>query len=121
MWKYDIWKEGKYIDLWSLNHVLSGGVLAGLLIFIGLPFWVSFLAALSLILGWEIYEIVKGIEEPIGNKIMDVVTGILGFIVMYPLFMKMDEISRIIIFAIISTIFLFLELWGFIAYKKVNR
>lgn len=120
-WKYDIWQEGKYLDWWSLTHILAGGVLAGLSIFIGLGFWMGLLIAFLILLSWEFYEVFRSIEESFKNRVMDMIIGIAGFLIAYPLFLEMVSSSRIIIFVIIFTIFLFLELWGFIAYKKRNR
>jgi len=77
--KLDIWKESKYLDLWSVNHFLSGVVFTGWMLEAGLDIWIVFIIYASLAVGWEIYETIKKLHEHIGNKIMDVVTGIAGF------------------------------------------
>jgi hypothetical protein len=120
-WKYDIWGEGKYFDLWSINHILSGIVLAGLAIFVGVDFWLGLLIAFLIMLAWEIYELIKPIEEFIENRVIDMIVGILGFVIIYPLFLEMDKILFTTSFITVTSIFIFLELWGFVAYKKRNR
>ena len=76
----DIWSEGKWLDLWSVVHLLSG-------ISIGLGFYFfnlgnTFTTLLVLVLlvlyeGWEMYV---RIEEASTNRFMDVVVGIVGFV-----------------------------------------
>ena len=117
----DIWKESKYFDLWSINHLLSGGVLAGLFILFGLKFGVGLLISFVLMLTWELYEFFGPIKERISNQAMDMIEGVLGFLIAYPLILNSNFISRIVSFSILTFLFLFLEIWGFLAYKKRNR
>jgi len=65
--------EGKYLDLWSITHFLSGFIL-GLL---GIPlFW----AALPLIM-WELVEILGDIQEHRTNAMVDVALAVLAWFV----------------------------------------
>ena len=117
----NIWKEGKSIDLWSVNHLLSGGVSAGLTIFLKFDFLIGLLLASFIMLSWELYEFFGEIKESPMNQTIDMVFGVLGFIISYPLMIKMNATTRIGVFTIITLLFLFLETRGFLAYKKRSR
>jgi hypothetical protein len=114
-----IWEEGECLDLWSLNHIFAGASLAGLFFILKIPFLISFIISLILMLSWEIYEILNLIIEKPCNKIMDIVTGVLGFVITYYLFLQISQVYHIILFIVISAIFVFLELWGYFSYKKM--
>ena len=76
----DIWREGKWLDLWSVVHLLSG-------ISVGLGFYFLHfgtfapvvLALLSLIC-YEMWEMHMQIDEAPTNRLMDVVVGMAGFV-----------------------------------------
>lgn len=51
-WHIKIWDEGKYLDFWSINHVLGGGVLAGISIYTGIHFLMGFIFSLSVLEYW---------------------------------------------------------------------
>ena len=65
--------EGKYFDLWSITHFLSGFLLS----LLGIPlFW----ASLPLIL-WELVEILGDIQEHRINAMVDVALALLAWFV----------------------------------------
>ena len=79
----DIWREGKWLDLWSVVHFLSG-FLVGLGIYL-LHFDAgasTIIALLGLIL-YEMWEMVVHIEETPTNRLMDVVVGMTSFVPAY--------------------------------------
>ena len=88
----NIWNEGKYLDLWSLNHFLSGIVFAGWMFFFGLSIEKIFIVYFIIAVGWELYELLEKTraQEYLGNKIMDVVTGIAGFFAVI-LYLQFEE------------------------------
>lgn len=47
----DIWREGKYLDLWSVPHVLSGISVALGLYILGFDFWAAFVIGFLLLVG----------------------------------------------------------------------
>ena len=114
-WYVKIWAEGKYLDFWSVNHTLSGGVLASLFFLLKVQFWPSLFISFLFLLAWEIYEILKNIKEGAWNKFFDVVTGVLGFFATHYL-IALDVLKTINIFWTISFLFAFLEIWGYKAY-----
>lgn len=120
-WHTKIWLEEKYLDFWSLNHTLSGAVLASISILIGLPFWTSLIMSFLILLAWDIYEIFGGIKEKVGNKILDVITGLIGFFITYYLMHYRICCDNLILFLIIFFSFLILEIWGYISYRKLKK
>ncbi|MFH1890340.1 MAG: hypothetical protein ABIJ91_02105 [Candidatus Kuenenbacteria bacterium] len=115
-WYIIIWlKEGKYLDLWSINHVLFGGVLSGIFILAHSALNLALMISILFMIGWEFYEFAKGIHEPFGNKIFDVITGVAGFFLIRYL---SSIYSPKNIFLIVLFLFLLLEAWGCYAYHK---
>jgi hypothetical protein len=76
----DIWREGKWVDLWSVVHFFSG-VIIGLLLYL-LHFGPTASIALTLIslIAYEMWEMLVQIEETPNNRFMDVVTGMAGYL-----------------------------------------
>lgn len=71
----DIWREGEYLDLWSVPHFLSG-ILVGLtLFFLGLDRYSATVLAFVLLSIYELFEYVTAIDEGRANAILDVVVG----------------------------------------------
>jgi hypothetical protein len=79
----DIWREGQWLDLWSVVHFLSG-------ISIGLGFYflhvgtlASPLLALVLLIAYEMWERLMQMEETFANGCMDVIVGMLSFLLAF--------------------------------------
>ena len=53
----DVWREGEYLDLWSLPHLLSGALLACFVYLLHLQFWYAVILAFILLTAYEIFEI----------------------------------------------------------------
>src|SRR3989344_4125735 len=77
----DIRNDGKYLDLWSVNHFLSGIVYTGWMIEWDFNIWFIFVTYFILAVAWELYEFYADVFEELGNKVMDVVTGVIGFFI----------------------------------------
>ncbi|MEK7187175.1 MAG: hypothetical protein AAB690_01290 [Patescibacteria group bacterium] len=76
----DVWKHGKYIDLWSVVHFLSGALLASFFFYLGLDLFWSSTFTLVILLGWEFFESVLGILETTSNVVVDIIIGLVGFL-----------------------------------------
>lgn len=112
------WREGKHFDLWSINHLLSGVVLAAVLFNLNVDFKMALLAATVLFVGWELFEIAIGIKEHLPNMIVDVLCDLFGFLaVSYFYFIVGNTLSWNATFVWIA-IFAVFNIWGFIAYEK---
>lgn len=76
----DIWHEGKYLDLWSVPHLLSGITLALIMHFLGFAAVPTFVVAFLIFVTYEMFEVIVKIEETRMNRILDVVVGMVSFI-----------------------------------------
>ncbi len=76
----DIWREGKYLDLWSVPHFLSGIALALAMHFLGFGALPTSIIALLLLVAYEMFEALVKIEETRMNRILDVVVGMASFV-----------------------------------------
>jgi hypothetical protein len=113
----EYWKEGRYADLWSINHFLSGVVLGALLFTFGVSFSWSLLIALVLFVGWELVEILMGIKEHMPNMVTDVLFDMAGFLAVAWYFSAVAPLSWTAM-AVIIIIFMIFNIWGFIAYEE---
>lgn len=112
----DIWKHGKYIDLWSVVHFLSGFVLAGLWYVFGFGFIPAIVGSIFLLLLWEIVEEVTKIIEPSINVIFDIITGFLGFLFgAYIFYIKSESLIYLYAALVLSVS---LGVWGFLDFLK---
>ena len=76
----DIWREGKWLDLWSVVHFLSGmsvGFAIYLLKFGSVP---AVVIALLLFTAYEMWEALVHIQETTANRVLDVVVGMVSFL-----------------------------------------
>ncbi len=117
-WYWNIWREGTAFDAWTLTHILSGGWMASLILLLDIEPTGGFLASFLLMVAWEIYEVGKGIHEWMGNKIMDVVTGVLGYFAVYFLQVKMSHFDGLVFFDGIFVAYLVFVAFGFAAYMR---
>lgn len=74
----DIWKHGRYVDLWSLVHVLSGALLGSGLFGLGYGLMTVIVLSLFLLAAWEVFEWAVRIIEPSPNVLVDMLAGALG-------------------------------------------
>ncbi len=109
---HDIRNDGKYLDLWSLNHFLSGIVYAGWVFQLGFSLWFVFVSYFILAVAWELYEFYADVFEHLGNKAMDVITGVMGFLLLS--FTNIFDFRNLVV---ITVIYIILELYCYIDYK----
>lgn len=68
-------------------------------------------------LAWDLLEVVLDIKETINNKVWDLITGVSGF---YAAYVLMENTTHHLSFFLLIFIpFLILEIWGYLAYKKI--
>ncbi len=115
------WKEGKYCDLWSVVHTLSGVVLASILFYFEMNLILAFVIATMLFVGWEAVEVALGIKEHTTNMVMDVVFDFLGFLIVLYLYLELDMSISLytIIYSVVA--FLLFSLWGYLAHRKRDK
>lgn len=77
----DIWREGKYVDLWSVPHFLSGVAVALGLHILDFSGIAAYSTAFLLLVGYEMFEVIAKIEETRMNRIFDVIVGMVAFVI----------------------------------------
>jgi hypothetical protein len=114
----DIWREGQWLDLWSVVHLLSGVSMG--FIFTELPF--ERVSALTigflLLVGYELWEAVVDIEEAPTNRVMDVVVGMVSFVPTYLLAPGLESSNAILTFGLLFTANIVLAVFGWVASRK---
>lgn len=120
-WERNIWREGEVLDFWSVPHLLAGALLAALGHYLGLAFWQVAIPSLVLLIGWEFFEMARGIDETVPNRIMDVVLGVAGFALMIAVFVSFDGNVAFSATAVVLFLWAVLNIWGFMTYLRKRR
>ncbi|HUD02648.1 MAG TPA: hypothetical protein VMR46_01330 [Candidatus Paceibacterota bacterium] len=79
----DIWREGTWLDLWSVVHFLSGLSIGLGFYFLQIGAVASLLLALVLLIAYEMWERLMQMEETFANGCMDVVVGMFSFLLAF--------------------------------------
>lgn len=117
------WREGHFVDLWSINHFLSGVVLASIIFHFDISFTFGMVIAFILFVGWEVAEVALGIKEHAPNMAMDVVCDFAGFLLLsYYLISLGNPLTWWMTLGSI-TLFMIFNIWGFFAYevRKIEK
>jgi hypothetical protein len=99
----DIWREGKWVDLWSVVHTLSGVSLGFGLSVLHLGDVASVLLVLLLLILYEMWERLMQMEETFANGCMDVVCGMAGFLLTF--FLLAPRLSGAMFFIAFGAVF----------------
>lgn len=117
----DIWREGKYLDLWSVVHLLSGASLALGLTLLHLPALPACGVALVLFIAYELWEPAVGIKETTQNHVVDVVVGMISFVPAYLyLAPALQGIEYVLTFGAILIVNLVMAAAGWHAWRKAT-
>jgi hypothetical protein len=117
----DIWREGKYLDLWSVPHFLSGMCVAFGLFFLDFATNAAFIIALLLLIAYEMFEVIAKIEETRWNRILDIVVGMASFT---PTFLLLPGVPRtwaIGAFVVVAALDSVLSFFGWLASQKASQ
>ena len=115
---HSIWKEGKYLDLWSLPHFLVGIILGHIFIYFNLSLTIALIATLVIKTVWEVYEHKYVTIEAVPNKILDVIIGLIGLITVYVY--NDYALINLVSFSVILIINIIFSFWGLLSMKKMN-
>ncbi len=116
----DIWDHGKYFDMWSIVHFLSGVLLAAVLFYWRIDFVWSLIIALVLMIFWEVFEAVIDIIEEWPNIISDIIIGLAGFLLVSYFYLILGRPFLVFEFWLILIVWAGLELLGYLAYKRIT-
>ncbi|MBU6214738.1 hypothetical protein KGM48_02750 [Patescibacteria group bacterium] len=115
----DIWREGKWLDLWSVVHLLSGASIGFAFYFLSLNSAVVVTAVFLGLIGYEIWEKAVQIEEVPTNRILDVIVGVLSFLpVYYVIAPRLSSTALILVFGFVLTADTVMSVFGWIASRK---
>src|SRR3989344_3839854 len=96
--------EGRLFDMWSVVHVLTGVIVGFSSNLLGFGYIFSYVGTF---LGMTIFEIVEeslDIQETIENKVLDVFYGMLGFALVYEVFLPHMQVGDKALWAAVSTV-----------------
>ncbi len=119
-WYWEIWEEGKYLDFWTINHVIAGVICAALAIFLNFPFIPALFFSFLGFIAWEMFEHSKKIEEHFSNKVADVLTSLAGFLLAYYLMFE-NPSNQLLILWISVALYTVLGVWGFAAFIQRKK
>ncbi len=115
----DVWREGKWIDLWSAVHLLSGASVGFSFYLLKFTGWETAVIALLLFILYEMWEVMVQIAEARTNRFMDVVFGMISFLPTFFLLAPSLSLTPLIfIFGLILTINIAGSVFGWMASRK---
>ena len=115
----DIWREGKWLDLWSVVHLLSGVSLALFLYILRLGTPASLALAFLGLVSYEMWEKIVDIEETPTNRFMDLVVGMASFLpAFFFLAPRLSQTSFILVFGFVLTANVVMSVFGWVASQK---
>lgn len=117
----DIWREGKYLDLWSVPHFLSGMVVAFVLFFLNYAGSAAFVIAFLVLVAYEMFEVIAKIEETRWNRILDVVVGMMSFTPTFLLLPSVPQAWAIGTFVVVVILDSVLSFFGWRASAKAAQ
>ena len=117
----DIWREGKWLDLWSVVHLLSGTSFGLALGVLGFGTAASILIAFLSFVLYETWEAMVKIEEAPQNRFMDVVVGMASFVPTFFFSQGLPIASFILAFGFILTANIVIATLGWIASRKAEE
>ncbi len=110
---FDFWREGKYIDLWSVPHILSGTHFGFVPLIFSIELFPLALVTLVLLVLWEWFERrFLGVLEAFSNGCVDVVLGIAGFAAAYATVFVVEPLVAWAIVGVTAVTNLALNIWG---------
>ena len=114
--KFDIWQDGRYLDVWSVVHTISGFLVGGFLIILGVSFWSGLGIATILFIIWEVYEVLIGNIETLSNRIVDVIIAVIGYLIAWAFYgqVKTEKHKKtaLLVLKILVVVSIILNIWG---------
>ncbi len=117
----DIWREGKWLDLWSVVHLLSGISVGLALVPLGLGVEASFIIAFLVFVLYETWEAMVKIRETPQNRSMDVVVGMASFGPTFFFSPGLPTPLFILVFGSTLTVNIAMATFGWIASRKAEE
>ncbi len=113
-----IWREGKFIDLWSLVHFIGGFTIGAYLVFLNVEPYIASAIAVALFVGWEFVEYLIKIHEHASNRLSDLVFDYSGFFLAQLYVFVWQGEMHLYIPLVAAGVTFFLEMWGLSDFLK---
>lgn len=117
--KKRLWRERKFLDMWSLVHLLGGFAIGGILLLLNIDTYIASAIAVALFAGWEIFEIVTKIHEHAFNRLSDMIVDYAGFFLAQLYVFAWGGTMTWYLTLAVAIVALALEAWGIIDF--LNR
>ena len=114
----DIWREGRYLDLWSAPHFLSGIAVALGLHIIGFETLFVLVVGFLLLIAYEVFEYAVHIQETRTNRGLDVVVGMTSLVLVLFLAPRFGTEEIITTFVFVTAVDAVLSWFGWRASRK---
>ncbi|MEK7107196.1 MAG: hypothetical protein AAB899_03350 [Patescibacteria group bacterium] len=116
----DIWREGKWVDLWSVVHLLSGISVGFSLVVLGLGTEASVIIAFLIFVLYETWEAMVKIVETPQNRFTDVVVGMASFVPTFFFSQGLPTTAFILAFGFILTANIVMAVLGWLESRKAE-
>jgi hypothetical protein len=118
----DVWREGKWLDLWSVVHFLSGTSVGLGFYFLHFGALASVVLALVCLTAYEMWEVIVQIEEKPTNRFMDVVVGMASFVPAFFLVAPRLSFAQLVeAFALVLAVNILLSIIGWrVSHKAIE-
>ena len=117
----DIWSEGKWLDLWSVVHSLTGISFGLGIIIFQFGTIASVVIVFLLLVTYEMWEAMVKIEETPQNRMMDVIVGMATFT---PTFFFISPVlfktNYVLVFGLVLTTNIVMATFGWLASQKAD-
>jgi len=114
----DIWREGKWVDLWSVVHLLSGASFGLFLGVLNLGTTASIVIAFLSFVLYETWEAMVKIAETPQNRFMDVILGMASFVPIFFLSHGLPTTSLILVLGFTLTANIVMATLGWLESRK---
>ena len=116
----DYWQSGKYLNLWSVQHLFFGLIVGFVPLLFGFSWLFPFGTLVVIALAWEVFETIQQHYEHWLNKTFDVLLAIIGFWLVHLWIMPSlsSKTSGFIVSAITLAIYLLMCVLGWRGLQK---
>lgn len=120
-WRFRIWEEGRFVDAWTMNHLFGGALLGWIVVMAQFPLTTGTFLSIGILIGWETFEIFRGIHEYVLNRWFDVLIGIFGFFFIVDFLGRASLSNKLPGLLLLTLTFTILDVWGYLAYRRRLR
>ncbi|TSC69499.1 MAG: hypothetical protein G01um101456_180 [Parcubacteria group bacterium Gr01-1014_56] len=112
------WGHGRYLDPWSIVHLLTGLLLGIVGLWLGLSLWSTVIITVALTSLYEGFEMLLGIVEDWQNSLLDVLIAAIGVWAAYTLLNTAEFSTQFITFMAVGILALTLLYAGWRYYLR---